>query len=80
MSVLADEDGWVVEPGGSWTIKSLISVALKIIYSYTSSLGAMGFSTGRFSVPKDRAKRKKEQRQEKSSLIYLNKRLNKMEP
>lgn len=40
--------------GGSHTRISLMSAPRKMMYSYTSSLGATGRSVGRSSVPKDR--------------------------
>ena len=45
--------------GVSHTCKSLMSLALKIIYSYTSSLGATGLSVGLPSVPNERTIEKK---------------------
>ena len=40
--------------GGSHTRMSLMSDPRKMMYSYTSSLGATGLSVGRSSVPKER--------------------------
>lgn len=51
--------------GGSHTCKSFISLALKIIYSYTSSLGATGLSVGLPSVPNERTEMRK-----KSDKLY----------
>lgn len=40
--------------GGSQTVRSFISLPLKMIYSNTSSRGGIGLSVGRSSVPKER--------------------------
>lgn len=40
--------------GGSQTVRSLISLPRKIMYSKTSSRGGIGLSVGRSSVPKER--------------------------
>lgn len=40
--------------GGSHTVRSLMSLPLKMMYSKMSSRGRMGLSVGRSSVPKDR--------------------------
>lgn len=44
--------------GGSHTVRSLISLPLKMMYSKISSRARMGLSVGRSSVPKDRTERK----------------------
>lgn len=43
--------------GGSHTVKSLMSLPLKIMYSKVSSRGGMGLSVGLSSVPKERTNR-----------------------
>lgn len=40
--------------GGSQTVRSLISLPRKMMYSKTSSRGGIGLSVGRSSVPKER--------------------------
>lgn len=40
--------------GGSHTVRSLMSLPLKMMYSKVSSRGGMGRSVGRSSVPKER--------------------------
>ena len=42
------------EEGGSSTSRSFMSLARKMMYSYTSFRGATGLSVTRSSVPKDR--------------------------
>lgn len=42
--------------GGSQTVRSLMSLPRKMMYSKTSSRGAIGLSVGRSSVPKERTR------------------------
>lgn len=44
--------------GGSHTVRSLMSLPLKMMYSKVSSRGGMGLSVGRSSVPKERTDEK----------------------
>lgn len=46
--------------GGSHTVRSLMSLPLKMMYSKVSSRGGMGRSVGRSSVPKERTSRRKQ--------------------
>ena len=46
--------------GGSQTVRSLISLPRKIMYSKTSSRGGIGRSVGLSSVPKERTGKKTE--------------------
>lgn len=57
--------------GGSHTVRSLMSLPLKMMYSKTSSRGATGLSVGRSSVPKDFTVHKNRSERGKQTVLSL---------